>query len=218
MTDKDLPAIAYCLVDGQAVFLDLAGDRYFRLGASRNADFVAAISGLPTAPDAIGELMRAGVPFDGQTCLAREGRTSCEVRRQAADVLSGPFRLEDVAQALWLQRRIENRLARRGLKDSLAEVCRRRAGRRIGSASNEGKAARILRAFEYSRLLRSPANRCFPRSLAVATALARHGIHAEVVIGVKLEPFAAHCWVQRRDEVLNDTVEEVGKFTPILVI
>lgn len=218
MKDKALPEIAYCLVEGRAVFLDLAGDRYFRLGASRNADFVAAISGLPTAPNAIGELVRAGVPFDGQTCLAREGKTQCDVRRQATDVLSGPFRLEDVAHALWLQRRIEIRLARRGLKDLLEEVCRRRPGRRIGTATNEGKAARILRAFEYARLLRSPANRCLPRSIAVATALARHDIHAEVVIGVKLEPFAAHCWVQRRDEVLNDTVEEVGKFTPILVV
>jgi hypothetical protein len=36
------------------------------------------------------------------------------------------------------------------------------------------------------------------------------------VIGVKLNPFAAHCWLQVGDVVLNDLPERVAAFTPIL--
>jgi len=31
-------------------------------------------------------------------------------------------------------------------------------------------------------------------------------------------PFAAHCWVQYGDIVFNDRVEEVGGYTPIMVV
>jgi hypothetical protein len=32
------------------------------------------------------------------------------------------------------------------------------------------------------------------------------------------EPFGAHCWLQERDYLLNDAVERVGMYTPIMVI
>jgi hypothetical protein len=35
---------------------------------------------------------------------------------------------------------------------------------------------------------------------------------------VKLEPFGAHCWIQDDDTVLNDTVEVVRQYTPVLVV
>jgi len=76
----------------------------------------------------------------------------------------------------------------------------------------------VVRAFEHARVLRSPADKCLPRSLAIALCLARHGVHADVVLAVKLGPFAAHCWAQADGEVLNDTAEEVALYTPILVV
>ncbi|HCY01912.1 MAG TPA: lasso peptide biosynthesis B2 protein, partial [Erythrobacter sp.] len=32
------------------------------------------------------------------------------------------------------------------------------------------------------------------------------------------DPFGAHCWVQHGEAVLNDTAEEVLRYTPILVV
>ena len=42
--------------------------------------------------------------------------------------------------------------------------------------------------------------------------------HAQLVIGVRTSPFGAHSWAQHEDEVLNDSVEEVLRFTPILIV
>jgi len=41
---------------------------------------------------------------------------------------------------------------------------------------------------------------------------------AELVLAVKLQPFAAHAWVQWQDLVVNDRVDAVRDFTPILVV
>ena len=79
-------------------------------------------------------------------------------------------------------------------------------------------AARTIRAFEYARLLRTAADRCLPRSIALALCLASDGMRANVVVGVRLAPFGAHCWVQQGGDVLNDSVEEVLCYRPILVI
>jgi hypothetical protein len=77
---------------------------------------------------------------------------------------------------------------------------------------------RIVRAFEHARILRTAANRCLPRSIALSIRLASCGTRANVVIAVKLAPFAAHCWSQAGDVVLNDSVEEVQRYTPLLVL
>lgn len=218
MTFVDLPKLAYCLIDSQAIFLDVAGDRYFRLSPARNADFLAMLAGTNLEPQARAELVRAGIPFGGETCLACEGRMDFNARRQARGVASGPFRLDDVARMVWLQRRIERRIARQGFSAALEDVVRLRAGTRVAPTDGGASFARVLRAFEYSRLLRSPANRCLPRSIAVVCALAPCGVRANLVIGVKLGPFAAHCWAQLGEDVLNDTAEEAARFTPILVL
>lgn len=218
MPRTDISPLAYCLVDGTAIFLDIPGNRYFRLSPSCNADFVAMVAGEPVSVQAMSGLARAGIACDGGACPVRAGMGGVDARRQAAAVTSGPFRFDDVARVLWFQRRIEKRLARRGLAAMLDEiVCRRDGNDRCLEDANDCS-ARMLRAFEYSRLLRSSAGRCLPRSVSVVLALARCGVHADLVIGVKLGPFAAHCWAQIGKAVVSDTVEEVACFTPILVV
>ena len=39
-----------------------------------------------------------------------------------------------------------------------------------------------------------------------------------LVFAVMTRPFAAHCWVQLDETVLNDRLDHVRKFTPILVV
>lgn len=76
----------------------------------------------------------------------------------------------------------------------------------------------MVRAFEYARLLRTAADRCLARSIALAGCLAAIGDRCHVVLGVTCPPFSAHCWAQQGDTVLNDTLEEVQRYTPILVV
>lgn len=48
--------------------------------------------------------------------------------------------------------------------------------------------------------------------------LTAEGDGATLVFGVKLDPFAAHCWVERGDVLLNDRPERVERFAPIRTI
>lgn len=117
-----------------------------------------------------------------------------------------------------MQKRIERRIASRGLETVLGEAATL-LDRSDGSSAKFGAQAEgVLRAYEHSRLLRSAANRCLTHSLALATSLARIGMRPHLVIGVQALPFTAHCWVQNGDAVLNDSLEEVVRFTPILVL
>lgn len=59
---------------------------------------------------------------------------------------------------------------------------------------------------------------CLYDSLALLEFLAGYDIFPEWVFGVTAEPFNAHCWVQDNHRVLNDSVEFVRGFTPIMVV
>jgi Transglutaminase-like superfamily len=60
--------------------------------------------------------------------------------------------------------------------------------------------------------------KCLYDSFAMLEFLARYGLFPYWVFGVRALPFAAHCWVQYRDTVFNDTVEHVRGYTPIMVV
>jgi hypothetical protein len=59
---------------------------------------------------------------------------------------------------------------------------------------------------------------CMFDSLALLNFLAQYGIFPTWVFGVQSEPFAAHCWVQHNEFLLNDTVDHVSVYTPLLAV
>jgi hypothetical protein len=59
---------------------------------------------------------------------------------------------------------------------------------------------------------------CLFDSLAMIEFLARHKVYPNWVFGVQLRPFHAHCWLQFEDAVLNDSVEHVRRYTPIMIV
>jgi hypothetical protein len=54
-------------------------------------------------------------------------------------------------------------------------------------------------------------------SLAMVEFLARYHHYPSWIFGVRSDPFAAHCWVQEGNCVLNDSVETLSSYTPIMV-
>lgn len=62
------------------------------------------------------------------------------------------------------------------------------------------------------------ADRCLFDSLALLEFFARFQMHPFLVFGVRARPFAAHCWVQSHELVLNSPIELAKRFTPILVV
>lgn len=60
-------------------------------------------------------------------------------------------------------------------------------------------------------------SRCLVRSLVYLSLLARRGVSATLVIGVRSEPsFAAHAWIEREGEALLPSGD--GEFRPLTVI
>lgn len=47
------------------------------------------------------------------------------------------------------------------------------------------------------------------------TCLGRRRLDAELYFGVRLDPFAAHCWVQSDDLLLTDPAASVAEFSPV---
>jgi hypothetical protein len=60
-------------------------------------------------------------------------------------------------------------------------------------------------------------DRCLLDSLVLLAVLRKYNMPATITIGVAPKPFSAHAWVQIHDFVLDDSVEHVREYTPILV-
>lgn len=56
---------------------------------------------------------------------------------------------------------------------------------------------------------------CLQRSMVVASTLRRHGVPAQVVIGVVPIPFAAHAWVELGGHLVNDLPSNVSAYAEI---
>ncbi len=205
MVHEQQENLAWCIVGEIAVFLDIDQDRYFRLSDARNASFLAGAG-----------TVRKDAPH--QPCAFPLPAAWCPPRARSAAIDLGPFRLGDVARALWMQRRVERRLGTHSFAAILRDVRSVTTGHASGAQALPVQASRDIRAFEHAKLLRSTKDRCLPRSIALALHLSRRGCRPFVVLGVKFAPFAAHCWTQLGDEIVNDEVEEVLRYTPILVL
>jgi len=80
------------------------------------------------------------------------------------------------------------------------------------------KARTTVAAFNRLRPLYNRAYLCLFDSLALLLFLAKYLLFPRWTFAVQSEPFAAHCWVQEEGVVLNDTVERVQPYTPILSV
>ena len=59
---------------------------------------------------------------------------------------------------------------------------------------------------------------CLFDALALSEFLAGYGVFPRWFFGVQSRPFAAHCWLQMDGVVLNDTVDHVSRYTPIMIV
>lgn len=207
--------VGFCLIDSRAVFLDIRADRYWLVPPPASSALRALIARehLTAADDAaLAGLVRLGLleTRDGderpQPCVSQHPQTSLLDDAACAQPIT--------VLTAWQDTMMTTRtLRRRGLAQAIASLMKARTshgGERRATVSND-----VAAGFAALRLWLSPTGRCLPLSLALATRCADR--ETKLVIGVKLGPFAAHAWVQRRNQVLNDHVDAVRPFTPIFV-
>ena len=212
----------FCLTDRCAIFLDLRANRYFGLTGFADIAFRRIVSG--DALDA--DLDRALEPLRSKGLLIDTKEEASEARRIA------PSSVEKVATSLVLPAASEPLLtgialgtrARAaagirmlGLKAVVAQRRTRKAAGRAG-AGPPISVERIARAHLRVDGILGGADQCLLRSIALVDHLARHGHFPQLVIGVRTGAFSAHCWVQQGPILLNDEVDRVQLFTPIMVL
>ncbi len=115
--------------------------------------------------------------------------------------------------------------ARLLLKYSTFEAIVERVRYRIANSSraadpvSENRLHQLVGAFATLRpFFFAAKDACLFDALALSEFLAAYGVFPRWVFGVQSRPFAAHCWLQHDGRVLNDTVEHVKRYMPILVV
>ena len=102
--------------------------------------------------------------------------------------------------------------------ETVVERVRLRSTRSSTSLSEQELAALVhvfatLRPFFFAAK-----DACLFDALSLSEFLAAYGVFPNWIFGVQSRPFAAHCWLQLDGLVLNDTVDHVQRYTPIMVV
>jgi hypothetical protein len=116
-------------------------------------------------------------------------------------------------------RRAASDLARNPLHRTVHEVKdRRQRGREGRPGFDPVKTRALIGDFETLRYIFPRKYLCLFDSLALIHFLAAYGQFPTWVFGVDAEPFAAHCWLQEGAILLNDTLPNVSRYTPIMAV
>jgi len=106
----------------------------------------------------------------------------------------------------------------RTLEDVVEGLARRARGHQSAGELDMPQVRRLVGAFVRLRSYFPRSYLCLFDSLALLEFLAFYEQFPTWVFGVNGNPFAAHCWVQHGSVVLNDTIESVAGYTPIMAV
>ena len=219
--------VHFCYRGDAAVFLDLRNDAYLlfsdtAVSALRAAASPRAVPALqPKLSDAMLELLNNGLvttdPLSGRE-MAPTGVALAEDSLVDVDTIfdSHPtaghilrFLAACAAAAVELRclhvARVVHRIARR--KSAMA-----------GGPLDVASARELTAVFLKLRSFFPRDYLCLYDSLALIEFLAAYRIFPDWIFGIKLEPWAAHCWVQDRTLVFNEDVEQAASYTPIMAV
>ncbi len=211
----------FCVNGSNIHFLDLRNMRYSALLEPAQAAFLQLVKRqalLEPHQQAIDLLLRKGVLVQSSS---DQVPSPCRLDSQAiTSILDQPtpqFRTKDVLIALWRFLKARRQISRGMTQKALLAIQSQRRSRSTRKGYQDRLTA-IAAAYRWSGLLTGVHDLCLPRSIAMAEQCASDGVPADLVIGIRPDPFLAHCWVQHKGLVLNDDIDNVRTFTPILVI
>jgi hypothetical protein len=212
-----------CFAANRTIFLDIKRGTYFGLDPEKTALLRQALdhpaeaeaSALPVATELLGAGLLTTSRSASKTFLPPS--TSAPEDSLLPLIDDAPrINTARVLRFLATCSAVALRLKLRPLEHSLAHLARKKSR---ADATDLDQARDLTRTFIYLRPLAYAArNRCLLDSLALAEFLASHGIRATCIIGVRANPFEAHCWVQIGTHVVNETPEMARRYAPILSV
>jgi hypothetical protein len=220
--------LSYCDVDGHLIFLDIAQDRYFKLtGALEKAirRFQVHEDVAPSLVERLAAariLVKASGP-EAYATTASLPRPTCSAIEQPASISDRRLSAATVFEVMATVWSTRHQLKTRTLKATLdaASTYRDRKTDADEIATSAAPQQLLLQAnWKFARARRyvpiEPI--CLLDSLSLLQFLSRRGLSANIVFGVTPEPFAAHCWVQAGDMVLNEALFDTHAYTPIRTV
>jgi transglutaminase superfamily protein len=229
-----------CFQDEHVVFLDVRNDRYFALEAAKTRGLERLVDGWPVRrTDDTGEgrsLHDSGVvqiltERGLLTRWARAGKDATPVQCETPvdeihpDAMTETPSVDGLALLRFIRASLGASLSLKLMSfERVIQDAHRRRRRsqnaHAGPAPFDPQRAQDLTAiFTWLRpYFFSAKDACLFEALALGKFLASYGIHPRWVFGVQARPFSAHCWLQHESIVLNDTVEHVAQYTPIMII
>jgi hypothetical protein len=97
-------------------------------------------------------------------------------------------------------------------------LARARRGAPAAQVRDPAETHRLARVFRRAAVWLPMSRKCLVRSFVLLRFLQRCGHDARWVFGVRTWPFAAHCWLQLGDTALDDTLERLCAYQPILSV
>lgn len=213
-------SIRFCISGEQVILLDIRAERYFALPKSYTDAFHHWLGGEPITErevNCLERLVRRGVLCRTADEPSRSDNCSLGAFVPTAVLNTSPVRPSLLAvvkaigaRILWAWRMKHWRLERQ------LHHLERLGDSRKATPTAEMRA--IVCAFELADRVLGSHDKCMERSFALVSVCRKYGLRAQAVIGVQNAPFAAHCWVQDGEIVLNEQPDRVQLFTPIMVI
>lgn len=204
--------LTFTMVDCRPVFMDVSDDSYFLLESDDESEFLRTYSGDDDA--SVGERLRQALG----SSTDRIERVRCKPPRLSLLDEPAPadrVRVTEIARALVLLTWIRRSLARKPIGLVLHGVA---VGGDRTDFDDAPAQAELAARFIAARRLAPIKPNCLLDSIALIHWLGGAAASASLVFGVKLAPFAAHCWVQSETHLLNDRSDHVGRFAPVRVI
>lgn len=209
MSQQYAPTLAYCYCGELAVILDVAQDRYFALAVQQETGGSwSALLGLKQLPS-YSEAIARGTLFTGPQGHKVSGEYP--ILKKTNLLL-----LSLTAAALVTDMLYRRRIRRQSFQTVIEREFHRPMSYWPDRLQPDLTALRT--AFEKIGPMVGKDGRCLSRSFAYRLLAKRFGYNVELVVGVKVDPFAAHCWVEYESQVANDSLEQVRLFNPILIL
>lgn len=215
--------ISFCWIERRAVFLDLDADRYFCLPADANSAFEALVmqEGVDDAS------LQALVPLIARGALIAADVSCPPIRptwvpsatTSLLDNDSARARPLGIAQAVAARLFTTAQLSGRPLASIIATIRRAKHGLSPdATGAFRLTQCRVAHDFDAANRVSSANGRCLVNAIAAMRTLVAHGSPADMIFGVRLNPFMAHCWVQGPYGLVTDRLDQTSGFTPILAI
>ena len=204
------PHVRLAVLGDDVVLLDIRTDAYFCAPQATARLQPAEDRGSITPLDAESReaLLAAGLALDGPP--APRPRLSPPAR----DLPQGPAPAAS-ARDLWRLAGALWDLARRYRGRTFAEILDFAAAVPPPEVASPEAVLRLARLFHQVGPWLPIPDKCLVRSFVLLRFLQRSGVSARWMFGVRTWPFAAHCWLQLDDIVLDDAAARLIAYEPI---